>query len=179
MIFRESPLAGAFLIELDHRTDERGYFARSFCVQEFADHGLPTAVLQCNVSFNLTCGTLRGMHFQRSPMTEAKLVRCTRGAIYDVILDLRPSSSTYCRWYGVELTAENGAALFVPEGFAHGFQTLVDNSEVFYQMFTGYSAEYADGVRWDDPAFAISWPLPVDTIAEKDLLFPLMQDKDI
>ena len=178
MIFREAPFAGTFLVELDRRTDERGYFARSFCVEEFADHGLPTAVLQCNVSFNLTSGTLRGMHFQRAPKAEAKLVRCTRGAIYDVIVDLRQTSSTYCRWYGVELTEENGSALFIPEGFAHGFQTLVDCSEVFYQMFTGYSAEHADGVRWNDPAFGISWPLPVSTMAEKDRLFPLFQDKD-
>ncbi len=177
MIFSETALAGAFLIELDRRKDERGYFARSFCVQEFADHGLPTGVLQCNVSFNLTRGTLRGMHFQRTPLAEAKLVRCTRGAIYDVIVDLRQESSTYCRWYGVELTEENGSALFIPEGFAHGFQTLADSSEVFYQMFTGYSAEHADGVRWNDPAFGISWPLPVGTIAEKDRSFALLHDR--
>ena len=176
MIFREAPLAGAFLLELERRTDERGYFARSFCVQEFVAHGLPTAVMQCNVSFNHTRGTLRGMHFQRSPMAEAKLVRCTRGAIYDVIIDLRQESPTYCRWYGAELTEENGSAIFIPEGFAHGFQTLADSSEVFYQMFAGYSAEHAAGVRWDDPAFSISWPLPVSTIAEKDQAFPLLKD---
>jgi len=177
VIFREAPLAGAFLVELDRRPDDRGYFARSFCVDEFAAHGLPTAVIQCNVSFNRTRGTLRGMHFQRAPMAEAKLVRCTRGAIYDVIVDLRPESTTYCRWYGFELTEQNGSALFIPEGFAHGFQTLADNSEVFYQMFAGYSPEHADGVRWDDPAFGIVWPLPVSSMAEKDKLFALLKDK--
>jgi len=177
MKFTELPLAGAYLIELDRRTDERGYFARSFCVQEFSDHGLPTAVVQCNVSFNLARGTLRGMHFQRAPMAEAKLVRCTRGAIYDVIIDLRQGSPTCCRWYGAELTEENGSALFVPEGFAHGFQTLADKSEVFYQMFAGYSSEHADGVRWDDPAFGISWPLPVTAIADRDRAFPLLRER--
>lgn len=171
MIFNETVLAGAFLVELERRTDERGYFARSFCVDEFAAHGLPTAVIQCNVSFNLYRGTLRGMHFQRAPRAEAKLVRCTRGAIYDVIVDLRPESPTYCRWYGTELTEENGSALFIPEGFAHGFQSLADNSEVFYQMFAGYSAGHADGVRWDDPAFDISWPLPVSSMAKRDQNF--------
>lgn len=177
MIFNETVLAGAFLVELERRTDERGYFARSFCVDEFAAYGLPTAVIQCNVSFNSSRGTLRGMHFQRPPRAEAKLVRCTRGAIYDVIVDLRPESPTYCRWYGTELTEENGSALFIPEGFAHGFQSLADNSEVFYQMFSGYSAGHADGVRWDDPEFGISWPLPVSSMAEKDRLFPLLKDK--
>lgn len=177
MIFRGTDLAGAFLVELDRREDERGYFARSFCVKEFAAHGLPTAVIQCNVSFNHLCGTVRGMHFQRAPLAEAKLVRCTRGAIYDVIVDLRQESPTYCRWYGAELTEENGSALFIPEGFAHGFQTLAESSEVFYQMFTGYSAEHADGVRWDDPAFGISWPLPVSAIAERDRTFPLLKAK--
>jgi len=177
VIFKETPLAGAFLVELDRRTDERGYFARSFCVHEFADHGLPTAVIQCNVSFNLVRGTVRGMHFQRAPMAEAKLVRCIRGAIHDVIVDLRQDSPTYCQWYGAELTADNGSSLFIPEGFAHGFQTLVDRSEVYYQMFAGYSAEHADGVRWDDPAFGILWPLPVSTIAEKDLAFPLLRER--
>jgi len=177
VIFMETGLAGAFLVELDRRTDERGYFARSFCTQEFSDHGLPTAVVQCNVSFNRIRGTLRGMHFQRAPLAEAKLVRCTRGAIYDVIVDLRRDSPTYCRWYGTELTEENGSALFVPEGFAHGFQTLADKSEVFYQMFAGYSGEHADGVRWDDPAFGISWPLPVSTIADRDRSFALLRER--
>lgn len=177
MKFTELPLAGAYLIEPDRRTDERGYFARSFCIDEFASHGLPTGVVQCNVSFNRIRGTLRGMHFQRAPMAEAKLVRCTRGAIYDVIVDLRPDSPTYCRWYGAELTEENGSALFIPEGFAHGFQTLVDKSEVFYQMFAAYSGEHADGVRWDDPSFAIAWPLPVSSIADRDRSFPLLRER--
>lgn len=179
MIFRETPLVGAFQVELDRRTDERGYFARSFCAQEFETRGLPSAVIQCNVSFNHFRGTLRGMHFQWSPMAEAKLVRCTRGAIYDVIIDLRRESSTYCQWYGAELTERNGSALFIPEGFAHGFQTLAENSEVFYQMFAAYSAEHADGVRWDDPAFSISWPLPISIIAEKDTAFTLMSEMGV
>ena len=177
MIFTETPLAGAFVVAQERREDERGYFARTFCVEEFATHGLPTQVLQCNVSFNRLQGTVRGMHFQRAPRGEAKLVRCPRGAIFDVMVDLRPSSPTYCQWYGAELTAENGVALFIPEGFAHGFQTLVDDSEVFYQMFACYSPEHADGVRWDDPAFGIRWPLPISTIAERDRTYPLLRER--
>lgn len=177
MIFNETPLASSFLISPERRGDERGYFARTFCVEEFAAEGLPTAVQQCNVSFNRLKGTVRGMHFQRPPKAESKLVRCTRGAIFDVMVDLRPTSPTYCRWYGAELTAENGSALFVPEGFAHGFQTLEDESEVFYQMFAPYSPEHADGVRWDDPSFGIIWPLPVASIAERDRCYPLMKDR--
>lgn len=174
MIFTATPLAGAYSVDLDRKEDERGFFARSFCQAEFAALQLPTQVLQCNVSFNRLRGTLRGMHFQREPKAEAKLVRCTRGAIFDVLVDVRPASPTYCRWYGAELTAENGRALFIPEGFAHGFQTLADDSEVFYQMFALYSPEHAAGVRWDDPAFGISWPLPVSSMAERDRNYPLL-----
>ena len=174
MIFTPTPLAGSCVVALDRREDERGFFARSFCVDEFAAHGLPTQVLQCNVSFNRLRGTLRGMHYQRSPLGEAKLVRCTRGAIFDVMVDLRPESPTCCRWFGAELTAENGTALFIPEGFAHGFQTLADDSEVFYQMFNRYSPEHAAGVRWDDPAFGIEWPLAVSSMAERDRNYPLL-----
>lgn len=177
MIFRETPLAPSFLISPERREDERGYFARTFCVKEFAAYGLPTEVQQCNVSFNRMKGTVRGMHFQRPPAAEAKLVRCTRGAIFDVMVDLRPDSPTFCQWYGAELTAGNGDALFVPEGFAHGFQTLQDDSELFYQMFALYSPEHADGVRWNDPAFGIRWPLPVSTIAERDRTYPLLRDR--
>lgn len=175
MIFVETLLQSAFLARPELREDDRGYFARTFCAEEFAGHGLATGIKQCNVSFNRSRGTLRGMHFQRQPMAEAKLVRCTRGAIFDVIVDLRPGSPTFCGWYGAELTGDNGHALYVPEGFAHGFQTLEDRSEVFYQMFTAYSPEHAAGVRFDDPAFGISWPLPVTCIADRDRTFPLFR----
>ncbi len=168
MIFTETKLKGAYRIDLDMRKDDRGFFARSFCQQEFAAHGLRTVIAQSNVSFNAKRGTLRGMHFQVAPKAEAKLVRCTRGALYDVIIDLRPRSQTYCAWTAVELTAENSRMLYIPEGFAHGFQTLEDNTEVFYQMFEFYSSEHASGVRWDDPAFGITWPLPDPIISDKD-----------
>jgi len=177
MIFTETPLTGSFLVAPERRRDERGYFARTFCVDEFAALGLPTVVMQCNTSFNSARGTLRGMHFQRAPMGEAKLVRCTRGAVFDVIIDLRADSATYCCWYGAELTEENGSALFVPHGFAHGFQTLTENSEVYYQMFDRYSPADADGVRWDDPAFEIGWPLPVSRIAERDAGYRLLSER--
>ena len=178
MIFVQTPLPSSYLVEPERREDERGFFARTFCVEEFARHGLPTAVAQCNVSFNRQKGTVRGMHFQRSPRGEAKLVRCTRGAIFDVMVDLRPGSPTYCHWHGAELSAENGWALFIPEGFAHGFQTLSDDSEVFYQMFASYAPDHADGLRWDDPAFGIRWPLPVTAMAERDRTFPLVQERE-
>lgn len=179
MIFTETPLAEAVLIGPERREDERGYFARTFCVEEFAANGLPTTVQQCNSSFNRRRGTVRGLHFQRAPMAEPKLVRCTRGAIFDVIVDLRPGSATYCQWYASELSAGNGQALFVPAGFAHGFQSLADESEVFYQMFAAYSPEHADGVRWDDPAFGIGWPLPVTMITERDRAFPLLMERKV
>ncbi|AJE04193.1 dTDP-4-dehydrorhamnose 3,5-epimerase [Geobacter pickeringii] len=168
MTFTETALKGAWIIDLQRIDDERGFFARSFCQDEFTARGLKTAVAQCNVSFNLKRGTLRGMHFQLSPKAEAKLVRCTRGAIYDVIIDLRPESATYCQWRAVELTADNRRALYIPEGFAHGFQTLADDSELFYQMFEFFAPECAAGVRWDDPAFGIDWPLPDPIMSEKD-----------
>lgn len=172
MNFQETTLAGAYVIELDRHDDERGFFARSFCQDEFAAHGLSTCVAQCNISFNRKRGTLRGMHFQFAPKSEAKLVRCTRGAIHDVVIDLRPDSATYCSWFGVELTGENRTALYVPEGFAHGFQTLENDSEVFYQMFEFFSREQAGGVRWNDPAFDIAWPLPEPILSEKDRSYP-------
>ncbi len=177
MIFTETPLVSAFLIRPERRVDERGYFARTFCDEEFAANGLPTVVRQCNSSFNLLKGTVRGMHFQQAPMAEAKLVRCTRGSVFDVMIDLRPDSPTFCHWYGAELTAENGHALFIPEDFAHGFQTLTDASEVFYQMFAPYSPEHVDGVRWDDSAFGLNWPLPVSSIAARDQAFRLMRER--
>lgn len=173
MIFEETGLAGAFVIEPERREDERGFFARTWCRDEFAAHGLNPALVQCNISFNKKRGTLRGMHYQAAPHEEAKLVRCTQGAIYDVILDLRRESATFGRWVGVELTAENRRMLYVPEGFAHGFQTLEDDSEVFYQMSAFYHAESALGARWDDPAFAIAWPLPDPILSDRDRAFPL------
>jgi dTDP-4-dehydrorhamnose 3,5-epimerase len=163
---------GVVVIELERHEDERGFFARSFCADEFAAHGLSACVAQCNISFNRRRGTVRGLHFQRPPRAEAKLVRCTAGAIYDVAVDLRSASPTFCRYVGVELTARNRRMLYVPPGFAHGFQTLADESEVFYQMSEPFTAEAADGVRWNDPAFAIAWPLDVQVISERDRSFP-------
>jgi dTDP-4-dehydrorhamnose 3,5-epimerase len=170
--FTATDLPGAFLIDLEPIADERGFFARSWCGDEFAAHGLDAALAQCNISFNRRKGTLRGMHFQAAPYGEAKLVRCTMGAIHDVIIDLRPESSTFLRHLAVELTVENRRALFVPEGFAHGFQTLIDDSEVFYQMSRSFVAEAASGVRWDDPAFQITWPEAERTISERDRQWP-------
>lgn len=172
MIFTETKLKGAFLIDIEPREDERGFFARSWCEDEFAKYGLNTRVVQCNISFNKKRGTLRGMHYQSEPFPEAKLARCTAGAIYDVILDLRPNSPTFKQWVSVELTAENRRALYIPEGFAHGFQTLEDNTEVFYQMGEFYHPECARGVRWDDPAFGIEWPIEEVIISNNDASYP-------
>ena len=172
MIFTETKLAGAFVIELERHTDERGFFARTFCQQEFEAHGLKAEVAQCNVSFNKRKGTLRGMHYQAAPFAEAKLVRCTAGSVYDVIIDLRPASSTFKRHFAVELSAENRRMLYIPESFAHGFQTLEDDTEVFYQMAQRYSAEHARGVRWNDPAFGIEWPKGERIIIERDQNYP-------
>ena len=172
MIFTEIKLAGAFVIEIERRTDQRGFFARTFCRQEFEAHGLNPEVVQCNVSFNKRKGTLRGMHYQAVPFAEAKLVRCTSGSIYDVIIDLRSSSATFKKHFAVELSAENGRMLYIPEDFAHGFQTLQDDTEVFYQMAQRYSAEHARGVRWNDPAFGIKWPEGERIIIERDKNYP-------
>ena len=172
MIFTPTALAGAYLIQPEPIADERGFFARSWCRREFAERGLESRLEQCNISFNRLRGTLRGMHFQAAPFAEAKLVRCTAGAIYDVIVDMRPGSATYLQHVGAELTAENRAMLFIPEGFAHGFQTLADNTEVFYQMSETYAPAYAGGVRWNDPTFGICWPLPVSVISPKDAQLP-------
>jgi dTDP-4-dehydrorhamnose 3,5-epimerase len=174
VIFRETPLAGAFVIELERIGDERGSFARIFDVEEWRARGLNPQVVQCSVSFNVRGGTLRGMHYQAEPWAECKLVRCTRGAIYDVIVDLRPESPTLARWFGVELTDTNDTLLYVPEGFAHGFQTLVDTTEVSYQITQAYVPEAARGVRWDDPAFAIEWPSAEGgrVISERDRGYP-------
>ena len=173
MIFTPTKLDGAFVVELERREDERGFFARAWCADEFAEHGLDTSIVQCNVSFNKRCGTLRGLHFQRPPHAEIKLIRCTRGAVFDVIVDLRPASPTYCQWVGIDLTEENGRMIYVPEGFAHGYQTLVDSSETFYQVSAAYAPEAEGGVRWDDPAFAIAWPEVENRIMnERDRSWP-------
>jgi len=174
MIFQETPLAGAFVIDPERITDGRGYFARTWCVAEFAAHGLSTALVQCNTSFNTQRGTLRGMHFQIDPHPEIKLVRCTRGGIFDVIVDLRPDSPTCHRWVGVELSPENGRLLYIPAGFAHGFQTLHDATEVAYQMSEFFHPESARGVRWNDPKLAITWPLAAVNLSEKDRQYPLL-----
>jgi len=171
MIFTETKLNGAFLIELEPLEDERGFFALSWSEKEFAARGLDSRFVECNVSFNHKKGTLRGMHYQESPHGQGKLVRCTMGAVFDVIIDLRPSSPTFKRWLAFELTAQNHLALYVPKGFAHGFQTLEDNSEVFYQMASDYVPGSGRGVRWNDPAFGIEWPLPVEVINPRDSLY--------
>lgn len=172
MNFAETGLKGAFLIEPDRKEDARGFFARTWCVEEFKAHGLDPRVVQCNLSFNKKKGTLRGMHWQVAPHAEAKLVRCTMGALWDVIIDLRPASPTYQQHLGVELTPENRKMLFIPEGFAHGFQTLADNTEVFYQMSEFFAADCARGLRWNDPAFGIAWPPGERIIHERDAGYP-------
>jgi dTDP-4-dehydrorhamnose 3,5-epimerase len=170
--FTETTLKGAFVIEPDRIEDERGFFARTFCRREFEAHGLNPHIVQCSVSLNLKRGTLRGMHYQVAPHAETKLVRCTRGAIYDVIVDLRTQFRTFRQWVAVELSANNRLMLYIPEGLAHGFQTLQDETEVFYQMSEFYSPELARGVRWNDPAFAIDWPIANPVISARDQTHP-------
>jgi dTDP-4-dehydrorhamnose 3,5-epimerase len=172
MVILPTELPGVFLIEPEMLTDDRGSFARSFCVDEFAAAGIDFEVVQANLSCNKYSGTLRGMHYQRPPHAEAKVVRCTSGAMYDVVVDLRPDSATYCRWFAAELNANNKKALFIPEGCAHGFQTLLDNTEVDYLMSVRYAPEHSAGVRYDDPAFGIEWPLPVTFVSERDRSWP-------
>lgn len=172
MRFTPAALSGAYVIDIEPLEDERGFFARSWCADEFAARGLKRHLVQCNISFNRRKGTVRGMHYQIAPHEEAKLVRCTRGALLDVIIDLRPDSPTFRQHVAVELTAENRRMLYIPAGLAHGFQTLVDDTEVFYQMSDPYVAECARGVRWDDPAFDIRWPDDERTISAKDRQYP-------
>ena len=172
MKFIETELKGAFIIELEPSEDDRGFFARTWCRKEFEHHSLNPDLVQCNISFNRRKGTLRGMHYQNAPQEEAKLVRCTMGAIFDVIIDLRPNSTTFKKWVSVELTAKNRKMVYIPEGFSHGFITLTDNTEVFYQMSAYYAPECARGVRWNDPAFDIKWPAEVKVISEKDMQYP-------
>ncbi|MEO8256938.1 MAG: dTDP-4-dehydrorhamnose 3,5-epimerase [Acidobacteriota bacterium] len=175
MIFRETRLSGVFEIDMVPQQDDRGAFARSYCWREFEAHGLNPRVVQCNVSYNRQRGTLRGMHYQTPPAAEAKLIRCARGALYDVVIDLRRDSPTFRQWTAVELRAEAGqpsSMLYVPEGFAHGFLTLEDDTEVFYQMSEFYAPGAAGGFRWNDPAFAVDWPGPVRVISDRDRTYP-------
>jgi dTDP-4-dehydrorhamnose 3,5-epimerase len=172
MIFTATRLDGAWLIDVAPREDERGFFVRTWCRQELAAQGLDTEVAQESVSYNRHSGTLRGLHFQRSPHEETKIVRCSRGAIFDVIVDLRRSSPTYLRWQEFELTADNRRALYIPKGFAHGFQTVTDDAEVNYQISTFHAPHAASGYRYDDGAFGITWPLPTSLISERDLGWP-------
>ncbi|MEL6228919.1 MAG: dTDP-4-dehydrorhamnose 3,5-epimerase [Cyanobacteria bacterium J06627_3] len=177
MIFNETSIQGVYIIDLELLKDDRGFFARTFCAQEFEERGLKPVVAQCNLSFNHKKGTLRGMHFQIPPATETKLVRCTQGAVYDVIVDLRKESPTYLAHVGVELSADNRRALYVPEMFAHGYQTLTDNAEVTYQVTEFYTPGYERGLRHSDPKLAIDWPLPVTTISNKDANWPLLDNQ--
>jgi dTDP-4-dehydrorhamnose 3,5-epimerase len=177
MRFIETALAGVYVIELEPFFDDRGFFARSWCKNEFAAHGLNTTLVQCNVAYSKKRGILRGMHYQIPPHAECKLVRCTAGRVYDVVLDLRADSPTRYQWLGFELTAANRRMIYVPEGFAHGYQALEDNSEVFYQMSEYYNREAARGVRWDDPAFGIKWPISDPVLSEQDRNFPLISER--
>ena len=166
------PLAGAYQVEIQPVSDERGFFARTWCAEEMQEFGLDVQFVQCSISYNERRGTLRGMHYQAQPHSESKLVRCTAGAIYDVIVDLRPKSPTFRNWIAVELTSSNRKAVYIPSGFAHGFQSLSDHSEVFYQISESYRLDFSRGVRWDDPAFGFKWPLETAILSERDRSFP-------
>jgi len=172
MNFHATPIRGAYVIELDRQNDDRGYFARAFCREEFAARGLRTDIVQANTSLSRRRHTLRGLHYQLPPAAEVKIVRCTRGAVHDVILDLRRSSATFGKHFGMELSADNGRGLYVPEGFAHGYLTLTDNAEVFYLVTAAYRGDCERGIRWDDPKFAIDWPARPAVISEKDAALP-------
>ncbi len=172
MIFEPLRLKGAYLIKPEPYTDERGFFIRTFCKREFQAHSLVDEYVQCNISYNKKKGTLRGMHYQLPPHQETKLVRCTRGAVYDVIVDIRKKSPTFKQWMAVELTHENCQILYIPEGFAHGFLTLQNDSEVFYQMSIYYASEFATGFRWNDHSFMIQWVEPILFVSDKDQSFP-------
>ena len=172
MEFTETPLKGAYVVRLRKIEDDRGYFARAWCCDEFVQQGLAPAMVQLNVGFNHRRGTVRGMHYQVAPHAEAKFIRCTRGVIYDVIIDLRERSPTFGRWFGLELTPDNSLMLYAPEGFAHGYQTLQDDTEMYYLTSAKYAPAAARGARFDDPAFGISWPLPVSVISAADRQWP-------
>lgn len=177
MKFTPTPLAGVMIVEPEPRHDERGFFARLWCAAEFANAGIHATFVQTNLSFNRQAGTLRGMHFQLAPHAETKLVRVSQGVIWDVALDLRPDSPTFGQWFGVELSSTNRRMLLIPEGFAHGFQTLEDNTEVNYQVSAYYEPKAGAGVRFDDPAFNITWPRPVSVISEQDRRWPLVSSE--
>ncbi len=179
MIFSETPLKGAYVIDLETRSDERGFFARNFCMREFEAHGLKPVVAQGNLSYNHKAGTMRGMHYQLPPAAETKLVRCTRGAIYDAIIDLRPDSETYLQHFGLELSEDNRRALYVPELFAHGYQALSDGAEVTYQVSEFYAPGMERGLRYDDPSFDIAWPLPVTVISDKDAAWEPFESAEV
>jgi dTDP-4-dehydrorhamnose 3,5-epimerase len=176
MKFTETKIHGVFVIELEKHEDDRGWFARAWCCEEFAAHGLPTDLAQTNLSHNAQRGTVRGMHFQTAPHAEAKLVRCVAGGVHDIALDLRPESPTFKQFVATELSAGNGRAVFLPEGIAHGFQTLTDDATLFYQMSAPYAPEFARGVRWDDAAFQIEWPIAEAIVCEHDLAFPIFTE---
>jgi len=176
MKFSKTSLAGLWVIDLELREDERGFLARTFCENEFSANGLNTRWPQCNLTLTKTRGMIRGMHFQLSPRAEIKLVRCAAGAIFDVAVDVRPNSPTFGKWEGFELNSQNRRMLYIPGGFAHGFQCLADNSEVFYQMSEFFFADLSRGVRWNDPTVAIKWPLPDPTLSERDKNLPLLAD---
>ena len=174
MRFTETPLRGAFVIDLEPRVDGRGFFSRTFDVHEFEEHGLKSFVAQANLSYNHRAGTMRGMHYQVPPAAETKLVRCTRGAVYDVIVDLREDSETHLQHFGVELTEENRTALYVPEMFAHGYLTMTPDAEIVYQVGEFYTPGQERGMRYDDPALGIEWPVPIEVISDKDAAWPLL-----
>jgi dTDP-4-dehydrorhamnose 3,5-epimerase len=176
MRFEETAVPGAFVVTPERVEDDRGFFARTWCRREFAGRGLSPDLSQCGVSWNRRRGTLRGLHYQADPHPEAKLVRCTRGAVFDVAVDLRPGSASFGRWAAAELTADNRRMLYIPEGCAHGFQTLDDDTEVFYQISAAYHTDLARGVRWDDPVLNVAWPLPVGRISERDARLPILAE---
>jgi dTDP-4-dehydrorhamnose 3,5-epimerase len=178
MLFEEQFIPGLYVIEIEPRADERGFFARTWCADELAGAGLVGSVAQCSVSYNTRKGTLRGMHYQADPYAETKIVRCTAGAVYDVAVDLRPESPTFHKWFGIELQAGRHNMLYIPAGLAHGFQTLTDDAEVYYQISVPYQPDAGRGVRWDDPAFGIVWPLVNPILSERDATYPsVMADK--
>jgi dTDP-4-dehydrorhamnose 3,5-epimerase len=174
MIFRETKLAGAYVVELEKKPDNRGFFSRAFCAREFAEHGLKPQVVQANLSYNHTKGTIRGMHYQLPPATEPKFIRCIRGAIWDVIIDMRPDSPTYLEHFAIELSADNRNALYVPDMFAHGNQALCDGAELLYLVGEYYTPGYERGVRYNDPAIGIEWPIPATIVSDKDASWPLL-----
>jgi dTDP-4-dehydrorhamnose 3,5-epimerase len=175
MIFEELSLEGAYIIEPEPETDERGFFARTFCRREFSSHGLNCRVVQCSISYNQVRGTIRGMHYQAAPFMETKLLNCIKGSLYDVIVDLRPQSITYMKWEAVILTGENRRILYVPEGFAHGYQTLAHSSEVYYQISEYYNPDSQRGIKWDDPVLAIPWPINNPIVSLRDQAWPYLK----